>query len=167
MAALPKLGSPALAMTLLAVWSGGKTVDWCRYFQYLYSVILDPAYIHRLFVVQAHFTFVECGIKRSSHAFCGRPTKLAQSLYCRCAPPTKSINKQPSNQIGLSISLQSPSPNKQTSNILLKSVRSPTIIISDWIKYLACSKRDLTPFKMHKVCFNHPSKVLMARPCVV
>lgn len=89
MAALPKLGSPALA--LLAVWSGGKKqligVD--------ISNISTVVHQHRLFGVQAHFTFVECGIKRSSHAFCGRPTKLAQSLYCRCAPPTKSMKKQP------------------------------------------------------------------------
>ena len=35
--------------------------------------------------VQAQFTFVECGIKRSSHAFCAGPAKLAKSLYCRCA----------------------------------------------------------------------------------
>ena len=35
--------------------------------------------------VQAQFTFVVCRIKRSSHAFCAGPAKLAQSLYCRCA----------------------------------------------------------------------------------
>ena len=115
MAGGPKLGSPP-GSTLLAVWSAGKTVDWCRYFQSFYTAVLPtqcsgvhvsnvilsnstlvlPLSVHGFFciphnVVQTQFTFVKCGIKRSSHAFCARPAKLAQSLYCRCVPPTKSI----------------------------------------------------------------------------
>ena len=89
------MGSPP-GSTLLAVWSAGKRVDWCRYFQSFYTAVLPtqcsgvhisnvilstlvlPLSVHGFFciphnVVQTQFTFVECGIKRSSHAFCAAP----------------------------------------------------------------------------------------------
>ena len=170
MAALPKLGSPALARALLAVWSGGKTVDWCRYFQYLYSntgygTPSSPLHICKVWNKKVLPCFLwpphQIGPK-SILSLCS-----SYKVHQQTNKQPKSINKQPSNQSRLSISLQSPRPNNQTSNIFLKSARSPTIIISDWIKSLTCRKRDLTVFKVHKVSFNPPSKVFIARPCVV
>ena len=93
MAPLSKIGSACLHQAERCWRSAcGKTVDWCRYFQWwsthchwlVDNTSLDFFQAAHNYV-QAQFTFVVCGIKRSSHAFCPGPAKLAQSLYCRCA----------------------------------------------------------------------------------